>query len=75
MWQAMAAEACAPGSYEGIRIDSGTRLGWGTKCGMPFESRALILQVGIVRESEGRLFRVLSTDEVEEHLTAISERD
>ena len=32
-------------------------------------------QVGVVRESEGRLFRVLSTDEVEDHLTAISERD
>lgn len=33
------------------------------------------LQVGVVRESEGRIFRVLSTDEVEDHLTAISERD
>ena len=33
------------------------------------------VQVGVVRESEGRVFRVLSTDEVEDHLTAISERD
>ncbi len=33
------------------------------------------LQVGVVRESEGRVFRVLTTDEVEDHLTAISERD
>ena len=33
------------------------------------------VQVGVVRESEGRAFRMLSTAEVEDHLTAISERD
>ena len=34
-----------------------------------------VVQVGVVRASEGRVFRVLSNAEVEEHLTAISERD
>ena len=34
-----------------------------------------MVQVGVVRASEGRVFRVLSNAEVEEHLTAISERD
>ncbi|CAK0779268.1 Polyamine N-acetyltransferase 1 [Coccomyxa viridis] len=37
--------------------------------------KATEIEVGVVRESEGRLFRILSTDEVEDHLTAISERD
>lgn len=32
-------------------------------------------QVGVVRESEGRVFRVMSMEEIEDHLTAISERD
>lgn len=32
-------------------------------------------QVGIVSEADGGLFRLLTNEEVEEHLTAISERD
>eukprot|EP00897_Mesotaenium_endlicherianum_P003550 jgi/Mesen1/3222/ME001865S02422 len=33
------------------------------------------VQVGVVRSEGDRGFRVLSFDEVEQHLTAISERD
>lgn len=33
-----------------------------------------LLQVGVVRK-EDQLFKVLSTEEIDEHLTAISERD
>ena len=44
-------------------------------CAMHGHCMHVFEQVGVVRESEGRLFRILSTDEVEDHLTAISERD
>ena len=37
--------------------------------------KAADIEVGIVRLDEKRMFRVLSTPEVDEHLTAISERD
>ncbi|XP_041991452.1 proteasome subunit alpha type-6-like [Salvia splendens] len=36
--------------------------------------KASEIEVGVVRE-EDKLFKVLSTDEIDEHLTAISERD
>lgn len=34
----------------------------------------MFLQVGVVRK-DNPVFRVLSTEEIDEHLTAISERD
>ena len=37
--------------------------------------KATEIQVGVVSESNGGAFRTLSADEIEEHLTAISERD
>jgi hypothetical protein len=37
--------------------------------------RGCVTQVGVVRKSEGGAFRVLGVEEVEDHLTAISERD
>ena len=37
--------------------------------------RASEIEVGVVSEANERKFRVLSNSEVEEHLTAISERD
>jgi 20S proteasome subunit alpha 1 len=33
------------------------------------------IEVGVVRDDASKAFRVLSNSEVEEHLTAISERD
>ena len=35
----------------------------------------LVLQVGLVSQADGGTFRILADEEVEEHLTAISERD
>lgn len=37
--------------------------------------KASEIEVGVVSEANDRKFRVLTTAEVEEHLTAISERD
>jgi hypothetical protein len=42
---------------------------------MVYNSQCLVFcQVGVVRTGD-RIFRVLSTEEIDEHLTAISERD
>ncbi len=37
--------------------------------------KATEIQVGVVSASQGGAFRTLTTDEIEEHLIAISERD
>lgn len=37
--------------------------------------KATDIEVGVVRDDEAREFRVLTQEEIEEHLTAISERD
>lgn len=64
------------GKHASMGADEAVQLAISSLQGVLSEDmKATEIEVGIVSEEGGRAFRVLTTEEIEAHLTAISERD